>query len=140
MLHVDFLRPVSRKGCIEPREMTPALPAFELFTVVKIRSLRLLTEKQPVSSFGADGFPVLQKGDKRRNAGARANHDDRAIGHRRQPKMCIHSAICFKGLPGVFDPRRKPWIITDNADKATIIAQVAKCPSGALSIAGKKEG
>ena len=51
-----------------------------------------------------------------------------------QPKLCIHSAICFKGLPSVFDPRRKPWIITDNADKATIIAQVQKCPSGALSI------
>lgn len=51
-----------------------------------------------------------------------------------QPKVCIHSAICFKGLPLVFDPRRRPWIITENADKETIIAQVAKCPSGALSI------
>jgi uncharacterized Fe-S cluster protein YjdI len=50
-----------------------------------------------------------------------------------QPKLCIHSAICFKGLPSVFDPRRKPWVITDNADKDAIIQQVAKCPSGALS-------
>jgi uncharacterized Fe-S cluster protein YjdI len=51
-----------------------------------------------------------------------------------QPKICIHSAICFKGLPDVFAPRRRPWIITDNANKEAIIAQVAKCPSGALSI------
>ena len=51
-----------------------------------------------------------------------------------QPKLCIHSGICFKGLPLVFDPRRRPWIITENADKQTIINQVLQCPSGALSI------
>ena len=50
-----------------------------------------------------------------------------------QPKLCIHSGICFKGLPEVFDPRRKPWIIADNADTQTMIDQVKKCPSGALS-------
>jgi len=51
-----------------------------------------------------------------------------------KPEMCIHSAICFKGLPEVFDPRRKPWITPEAADSATIISQVGKCPSGALSI------
>lgn len=55
-----------------------------------------------------------------------------------QPKLCIHSGICFGGLPEVFDPRRRPWIITDNADKESIIEQVKKCPSGALSIEEKK--
>ncbi len=55
-----------------------------------------------------------------------------------QPKLCTHSAICFKGLPSVFDPRRKPWVITANADKETIVAQVTKCPSGALSIIKNK--
>lgn len=54
-----------------------------------------------------------------------------------QPKLCIHSAICVKGLPLVFDPKRKPWIITDHADKLTIINQVGKCPSGALTIKEK---
>lgn len=50
-----------------------------------------------------------------------------------QPAKCIHSAICFKGLPGVFDPRRKPWIEMENATAEEIIEQVKKCPSGALS-------
>ena len=52
-----------------------------------------------------------------------------------QPDLCIHSANCFKGLPGVFDPRRKPWIDTSQAETQQIIQQVNKCPSGALSIA-----
>ncbi len=50
-----------------------------------------------------------------------------------QPTLCIHSAICFKGLPGVFDPRRRPWIEMDQASTEQIIEQVKKCPSGALS-------
>lgn len=50
-----------------------------------------------------------------------------------QPKLCAHTGICFRGLPLVFDPRRKPWIITDGIDPATIKAQIEKCPSGALS-------
>ncbi|TDY67172.1 divergent 4Fe-4S mono-cluster protein [Leptospira meyeri] len=25
-----------------------------------------------------------------------------------KPNVCIHSTICFKGLPGVFDRKRKP--------------------------------
>lgn len=52
-----------------------------------------------------------------------------------KPDVCIHSGICFKGLPGVFDPRRKPWIDMNQADSHKIIDQVKKCPSGALSIA-----
>ncbi len=51
-----------------------------------------------------------------------------------EPSLCIHSAICFKGLPQVFDPRRKPWIEMQKADTLTIINQVKQCPSGALSI------
>ncbi|MGB4842979.1 MAG: (4Fe-4S)-binding protein [Ferruginibacter sp.] len=54
-----------------------------------------------------------------------------------KPGICIHSGICFKGLAPVFDPRRKPWIIMDNATTEQIIEQVKKCPSGALSIAEK---
>ena len=50
-----------------------------------------------------------------------------------QSHKCIHSAICFHGLSTVFDPRRKPWISMDGANKQEIIAQVKRCPSGALS-------
>ena len=45
----------------------------------------------------------------------------------------------LQGIAGVFDPRRRPWIISDNVDKESIIAQVKKSPSGALSIEEKKE-
>ena len=53
-----------------------------------------------------------------------------------QPHKCIHSTVCWKeatGLPQVFDPRVKPWIQPENADKDSIIMQIKKCPSGALS-------
>lgn len=53
-----------------------------------------------------------------------------------QPKMCIHSAKCWRGensLPEVFDPNQKPWIKPEGANTERIIEQVKKCPSGAIS-------
>jgi uncharacterized Fe-S cluster protein YjdI len=50
-----------------------------------------------------------------------------------QPSLCVHSAICARGLPKVFDPRRRPWVVLDGFDSATIAEQVERCPSGALS-------
>lgn len=53
-----------------------------------------------------------------------------------KPAMCIHSTICWKaatGLPEVFNPRIKPWITVEGKDSSSIVEQVAKCPSGALS-------
>ncbi|MFN8346160.1 MAG: (4Fe-4S)-binding protein [Spirosomataceae bacterium] len=50
-----------------------------------------------------------------------------------QPHMCIHSAICFKGSPNVFDPRKRPWVTPEGGTTETIVEQVKKCPSGALS-------
>jgi uncharacterized Fe-S cluster protein YjdI len=52
-----------------------------------------------------------------------------------QPHLCVHSAICFRGLPAVFDPRRRPWVDCSAADSAAITEQVGRCPSGALSMA-----
>jgi uncharacterized Fe-S cluster protein YjdI len=51
-----------------------------------------------------------------------------------QPALCIHSAICARGLPNVFDPRRRPWVILDGHESDAIVNQVEQCPSGALSI------
>ena len=50
-----------------------------------------------------------------------------------QPDLCRHSGICARGLPMVFNPRRRPWIELQHADTNTITAQVDRCPSGALS-------
>ena len=48
-------------------------------------------------------------------------------------KSNIHSAICASGLPQVFNPSRRPWIMTELSETETIIAQVDQCPSGALT-------
>lgn len=50
-----------------------------------------------------------------------------------KPDQCIHSKICWTGLLSVFDPRKRPWVNIEGSDSATIVAQVDKCPSGALS-------
>jgi len=50
-----------------------------------------------------------------------------------QPKKCIHAGECVKALPQVYNPRERPWIKIENASTEELKAQVAKCPSGALS-------
>lgn len=50
-----------------------------------------------------------------------------------KPDQCTHSGICFRGLGEVFDPRKRPWITLETSTTDKIIAQVKKCPSGALS-------
>jgi uncharacterized Fe-S cluster protein YjdI len=51
-----------------------------------------------------------------------------------QPDLCVHSGNCARGLLQVFNPRRRPWVDMSAATTAEIVAQVGKCPSGALSI------
>lgn len=51
-----------------------------------------------------------------------------------QPGKCIHSGICVKMLPKVYNPKERPWVKSENATTAELIHQVSKCPSGALSI------
>ncbi len=50
------------------------------------------------------------------------------------PTICIHSGKCVRGLPAVFDVKRKRWIDVDAATADEIAAQVARCPSGALQV------
>ncbi len=47
--------------------------------------------------------------------------------------LCIHSKNCVNGLPEVFDIDKRPWINAQGATSEAILAQVAKCPSGALT-------
>jgi len=48
------------------------------------------------------------------------------------PEICIHSGVCVRGLPAVFDVSRKRWIRPELAPAEAVAAQVARCPSGAL--------
>ncbi len=48
------------------------------------------------------------------------------------PNICTHSGMCVRGLPAVFDVSRKRWVDVSAAPAETIVAQVARCPSGAL--------
>ncbi len=50
-----------------------------------------------------------------------------------KPALCQHTGICARGLPLVFDPRRRPWIQLEHTDADTVTAQVERCPSGALT-------
>jgi uncharacterized Fe-S cluster protein YjdI len=50
-----------------------------------------------------------------------------------KPSICVHSTICFTGLPEVFKPMERPWVKPENSTTERMIAQVRKCPSGALS-------
>lgn len=58
-----------------------------------------------------------------------------------EAKKCIHSAVCVKTLPEVYDPNAKPWIKPENAAIEALMSQIDKCPSGALSyeLSGKVE-
>ncbi|MDG4945272.1 (4Fe-4S)-binding protein [Weeksellaceae bacterium KMM 9713] len=55
-----------------------------------------------------------------------------------KPDKCIHSGICVKTLPEVYNPKERPWIKPNNATTEQILDQVSKCPSGALSIKGQE--
>jgi uncharacterized Fe-S cluster protein YjdI len=48
------------------------------------------------------------------------------------PNLCGHGGACVRGLPAVFDIRRKRWIRPEAAPSDQVAAQVARCPTGAL--------
>jgi len=55
-------------------------------------------------------------------------------------RRCIHSAVCLRGLPRVFNRKRRPWIDPAQAGADAITAVVLRCPSGALHVERKDSG
>ncbi|MCU0620113.1 MAG: CDGSH iron-sulfur domain-containing protein [Gemmatimonadales bacterium] len=53
---------------------------------------------------------------------------------------CIHFAACVRGLPAVFDPRKRPWVAPDEASPDAIADVVERCPTGALHFERKDGG
>ena len=56
------------------------------------------------------------------------------------PNVCIHSGVCVRGLPAVFDIKRKRWVRPELATAEQVAAQVSRCPSGALQYQLKTGG
>ena len=50
-----------------------------------------------------------------------------------EPKKCIHSGLCVKAFPKVYDPKASPWIRPENASLEDLKRQIDTCPSKALS-------
>ncbi|BCG59761.1 GNAT family N-acetyltransferase [Paenibacillus sp. URB8-2] len=48
-------------------------------------------------------------------------------------EVCIHSGICVKGFPAVFNLSKRPWVDPDTATADEIAQHIDKCPSGALT-------
>ena len=59
-------------------------------------------------------------------------YDTPAITVTFDPDVCIHSGVCVRGLPAVFDVKRKHWVRPELASATEVAAQIARCPSGAL--------
>ena len=53
---------------------------------------------------------------------------------------CIHVSACIRGLPRVFDPGSRPWVMCDNSTADKVAAVVEQCPSGALHYTRKDGG
>lgn len=47
-------------------------------------------------------------------------------------ERCLHAAECTRGLPAVFDNKKRPWIMPDGAPADQIMEVIQRCPSGAL--------
>lgn len=67
----------------------------------------------------------------------------RFVGHRRtyetesirvhwDSARCMHTGICLRGLPEVFDTQVRPWVDLAGADADSVAETVARCPTGAL--------
>ncbi len=63
---------------------------------------------------------------------ARKEYDGDGITVHWDPSRCIHSGVCLRRLPAVFDTTRRPWVDVAAADADAVVATVARCPSGAL--------
>ncbi len=50
-----------------------------------------------------------------------------------EPGKCIHSGICARGLPHVFNPKVRPWVAINADVTERLVNQVKACPSGALT-------
>ena len=73
----------------------------------------------------ADRGPIRAREDVYEGRGVTI-HDDRSV--------CAHAGLCTDNLSEVFRLREEPWIDASAADADAVVAQVQRCPSGALTV------
>lgn len=84
---------------------------------------------------GGTGAPPPQDASNKVRPGLTREYSRPEIRVQWYAARCIHSAECIRAQPGVFDPRRRPWIDITAADPDAIADAVVRCPTGALQYA-----
>jgi uncharacterized Fe-S cluster protein YjdI len=51
---------------------------------------------------------------------------------------CIHTGICLRRLPEVFDVNARPWVRLDGASEEAVAEAIRACPTGALRYDGDR--
>src|SRR5207245_8990149 len=46
--------------------------------------------------------------------------------------QCVHIGECLRGDTAVFQLKRRPWVLADEASAEVVAQVVERCPSGAL--------
>jgi CDGSH-type Zn-finger protein/uncharacterized Fe-S cluster protein YjdI len=62
----------------------------------------------------------------------RRTYETEAIRVHWDSARCIHTGICLRRLPNVFDTQRRPWVDIHAEDADTVADAVSRCPTGAL--------
>ena len=79
MLDVNLFRLIARERDIYLAELTCRQKILPIQLIEKIVDVVALAKKQPALTLGAGFSALFDKAAIRRNAGASANHDDRAV-------------------------------------------------------------
>ena len=82
VLDVNLVLLVAREGGIEAGQEPVAVKGGQLVLEQEIGVAPRIAEEQPIAADGAGRAALLQKGAERRNPGAGADHNHRAVGRR----------------------------------------------------------
>jgi uncharacterized Fe-S cluster protein YjdI len=70
--------------------------------------------------------------EERKQSGVERVYRNEQVAVSWEPRRCIHTGYCFRGLPHVFKPLERPWVDVNAASPDKIAATVMRCPTGAL--------
>ena len=130
----DGLRPSGGAEVVTAVSAALAKAASELMTHVEDVGTEERPHQPPAHREAAAGSPA-EAGVPRTKGAVRTyeNDDIRVLW---DASRCIHTGICLRTLPTVFDLERRPWIDVGGSEAEQIAAAVRKCPTSALRYEG----